>query len=134
MTLNLPLDGLVGDLADLGCLVAMAAVAVLAAMVVKGVSRSFISFLLSFAGLGHSFMMRSSDSDLRSFAFAPASVSFSFDTFSDRCDCRDSLRGLLFTGMDDMRKGMMGGCCESKLLRLGLRCLWDGREEDAVLE
>lgn len=43
----------------------------------------------------------------------------------------ESFRGLLFAGMEDMRRGMIGGWA-SRMLRLGLRCLSVGRDGPGV--
>jgi hypothetical protein len=83
----------------------------------------FTSFSEADGGLGSSFMVRSE-------LLVVEEGSESSD-FRDFCDWIESFRGLAFMGMDDMRSGMMGGW-DSKMLRLGLRCVSVGRDEEGV--
>lgn len=53
---------------------------------------------------------------------------------SDFWDWSDSFRGLVFTGIEDIRRGITGGCWLSNADRDGLLCLRPGRDGPAAVE
>lgn len=93
-----------------------------------GMSESLSPCPLSVGGEGSSFMVHRGGLVLLGFDIM---AMFSFS--STLSDGRDNFRGLLFSGIDEMRSGMIGGW-PSKTDRLGLRCLRVGFGGVAVVE